>query len=75
MHICLNLQEPVRETSGTHLVKDISLIIQIRWKFHFALIQVVGKRSLSNFAYDMTAVMPLHVQNFVAIWYPTMELH
>ena len=33
------------------------------------------KWSLWYFAHVMTAVLSWHVQNLVAIWYPTMELH
>ena len=47
----------------------------IWWKFHSALIQVVVRWSLWNSVHDMTALLSWHVQNFVATWYPTMELH
>ena len=48
-------------------------VFQIQWKWHSALIKVVMKWSLWNFAHGMTAVMSWHVQNFVAMWYPTVE--
>ena len=49
------------------------IIIQIGWKFHSAVIQVVMKQSVWNFAHGMTAVLSWYVHNFVAT-YPTMEL-
>ena len=33
------------------------------------------KWSLWNFAHGTTAQLSCHVQNFIVIWYPTMELH
>ena len=36
---------------------DFSIVIQIRWKFHSALIQVVVKWSLWNFAHGTTVVV------------------
>ena len=44
------------------------------WLFHFALIQILTKWSLQNFAHGLTAVLSWHVSNFVAIWSPTTEL-
>ena len=44
-----------------------STVIQICWKFHCALIQVVVKSLLWNFAHGLTTVLPWHVQNFVAV--------
>ena len=52
-----------------------SIAIEIRWKFHSALIQFVVRRSLWNFAHGMTAVLSCHVQNFVVIWCPTLDLY
>ena len=37
--------------------------------------QVVMGWSLWNFAHGTTAVLSWHVQNYVEIWYSTMELH
>ena len=51
-----------------HLTKDSSIIIQICWKFHFALIHIIMNYLLQSFAHDMTAQLSWHVQNFVAIW-------
>ena len=62
-------------SSGAHFKNDFSILIQIRWKFHSALIQVIVKWMLWNFAHDMTVVLLCHVQNFVVIWYPIMDLH
>ena len=50
------------------------IIIQIRWKFYCAVIQVPVKWLLWNFAHDISAVLSWHVKTFVAIWYPTMHL-
>ena len=44
-----------------------SIVIQIQWQFHSALIQVLVKWSLCNFAHGMTAVLFWDVQNFVVI--------
>ena len=51
-----------------------SIAIQIWWKFHSALIQIIVKWSLWNLAHGTEDVLLWHVQNFVAIWYHTMEL-
>ena len=59
--------------SGAHFTNDF--IIQIRWKFHSALIQVLVKWLLWNFARDITAVLSWHVQNFVVVLHNTMKLH
>ena len=53
----------------------ISTIIQIRWKFRFAPIQVLLKRSLQIFARDTTAVLSSHEQNFGATWCAHIVLH
>ena len=60
---------------GTHFTNNFSIVIHIWWKFHFALIQAVAHWLLLNFAHGMTAVLSWQMQNFVGIWYPTMELH
>ena len=60
---------------GTHFMNDFFIVIQIRRKFHLDLIQVVGKWSLWSFAHITTALLSWNVQNYVAIWYPKMELH
>ena len=52
---------------GPILQKDFSIVIQIPWKFDSALIEVVAKWSLSNFAHDTKAVLLCHVQNFVVV--------
>ena len=59
---------------GHHFMNNFSIVILIQWKFNSALIQVVTKWSLWNFANGMTAVLSWHVQNFVAIRHPTMTL-
>ena len=59
--------------SGAQFTNDFSIVIQIQWKFHSALIQVFHKWLLWNFAHSTTAVLSWHVQKFVAIWYITTE--
>ena len=58
-----------------HFTNDFSIVIQTRWKFHSALIQVVVKQSLWNFGCGTTTMLSWHVQNFVVIWYIKMKLH
>ena len=46
----------------------IALTIQMWWKFHFALIQILVMWSLQNFANDKTAhVLSCHVEHSLAI--------
>ena len=52
----------------------LSITIEIRWKFHFALIQILMKWSLQNSAHDTAAELPCHVQKFVVIWWPVIQL-
>ena len=47
-----------------------SITLQFRCSFHFALIQVVMKLSLQNFAHGMIAVLLWHVLNFIALRSP-----
>ena len=44
---------------------DFSIVIRIRWIFYSAIIQVVIKWSLQNFAHDTTVLLFWHVQRFV----------
>ena len=60
--------------SRAHFTNDFSVIIQIQWKFHSALIHVAGKWRLWNFAHGMTTVLSCHVQNFIVMWCMTVEL-
>ena len=53
--------------SGAHFTNDFSITIQIRWKFHLALIQVLMTISQQNLAHATTAQLSCHVPNFVAI--------
>ena len=57
------------DTIGAHFTNDFSIEIQIRYKFHAGLTQVIAAK------FCPTAEVSWHVQNFVAIWYPAMELH
>ena len=51
-----------------HLANDFSITIQT------SFFQIPTKWSLQNFAHAMTVVLSWHVQNFVVIWWPRMEL-
>ena len=53
--------------SGAHFTNDFSITIQIRWKFHLALIQLLMTISQQNLAHAMTAQLSCHVPNIVAI--------
>ena len=58
------------QTSAAHFNNHLSNTIQIWWPIHYALIQIIMKWSLQNFAQVMTAVLSWHVQTFVMIqWY------
>ena len=63
-----------QERPGAHFTNIFSIPFQIRWKFHFTLTSILIQRSLQNFVHDTTAVLSWHVQNFVAVWWLTMEL-
>ena len=56
-------------------IMRFSIVIQKRWEFQPALMQIVRKQSLWNFAHGTPAKLSWHVQNFVAKWCPTIELH
>ena len=64
----------MRCCSGPRFTNGFSIAIQIRWKFRFTLISILIKWSLQNFVHGTTAVLSWHVQKFVAIWWPAMEL-
>ena len=68
---------------GNELIEDqmmgpfrwqFSSTILICWKFHCAFIQILMMWPLPNCAHDMTAVLLWHVQSFVAICWPVIEL-
>ena len=59
---------------GAHFTNNFAITIQMWWKFHFALIQVLIKWSLQNLAHGTTAWLSWHVPNFVAIWLIVIEL-
>ena len=63
------------QQSRVHFTNNFSTVIQIWWKFHSALTQIVVKWLLWNFAHGKTAVLLWRVRNSVAIWHPTMDLH
>ena len=54
--------------------KRFSIAIHIQWKFSFVLAWILTKWSLQNPVHDMTAVLSWHVQKFIAIWWPAIEL-
>ena len=60
--------------AGTHFTNDFSITIQMWWKFHFALIQILIKWSLQYLAHGTTAGLSWHVPNFVAMWSSVIEL-
>ena len=62
------------ESSGAHFTNNFSITIQMWWKFHFALIQILIKWSLQYLAHGTTAGLSWHVLNFVAIWSSVIEL-
>ena len=53
--------------TGTHFTNDFSITIQIRWKFHLALIKLLMIISRQNLAHATTAQLSCHVPNIVAI--------
>ena len=53
--------------TGTHFTNDFSITIQIRWKFHLALIQLLMTISQQNLANCTTAQLSCNVPNIVAI--------
>ena len=69
------LSQPFCIHPGAHFTNNFSIVIQIRLKIHYAPIEFVDKWSLLKFAHGTTAVLSWHVQNFLAIWYPTKELN
>ena len=65
-HLC-QIWLSFSQCSGTHFTKDNSITIQIRWKFHLALIQLLVIISRQNLAHATTAQLSCHVPNIVAI--------
>ena len=53
--------------SGAHFTNDFTITIQIRWKFHLALIQLLMTISQQNLAHATTTQLSRHVPNIVAI--------
>ena len=53
--------------SGAHFTNDFSIKIQIRWKFHLVLIQLLMTISQQNLAHATKAQLSCHVPNIVAI--------
>ena len=60
--------------SPAYYMNDFSSVIQIRRKFYATPIQVSLQWSLWNYAHGTTAVLSWYVQNFVALWYHTIEM-
>ena len=59
--------------SGTHFTNDFSITIQIRWKFHLALIQLLVIISRQNLAHATAAQLSCHVpkycsDHYIIIW-------
>ena len=62
-----------RWDTGAHFTNDFSITIQIRWKFHLALIQLLMTISQQNFGtcHDSPAVVPCAKycsDHFISIW-------
>ena len=57
---------------GEHFTNDFSTVIQIRWKINSALIQVVGKWSLLNFAHGLTPVLSCLQGSYTKINFPLL---
>ena len=72
-HKILHLEGDLVST-GAHFTNNFSITIQMWWKFHFALIQVLIQWSLQNLAHGTTAGLSWHVPNFVAMWSSVIEL-
>ena len=73
LHIKIEKKKYTR-SPGTHFTNSISITIHIRYKIQFAIIQILIKWLLQNFAHGMTAMLSCHVQTFVAICCPGTEL-
>ena len=53
--------------SGAHFTNNFSITIQMWWKFHLTLIQLLMITSQQNLAHATTAQLSWHVPNIVAI--------
>ena len=53
--------------SGTQFTIDFPITIQIRWKLHLNVIQLLMIISQQNFVHATTVQLPCHVQNFVTV--------
>ena len=67
------LHDVIPYRTGTHFTNDFSITIQIRWKFHLALIQVLVIISQQNFGtrHDSPAVVPCakcYSDHLISIW-------
>ena len=64
--------------SGTNFTNELSTVIQIRWKVHYVLIQIVAEWSLWNFAHGAASILSWHVHHVCSdmeLLHSTMELH
>ena len=57
---------------GEHFTNNFPIIIQIRWKINSAVIQVVGKWSLLNFAHGLTPVLSCPQGSYTKINFPLL---
>ena len=69
-----DINQYIHKCAGAHFTNDLSITIQMWWKFHFAPIQILIKWSLQYLAHGTTAGLSWHVPNFVAIWSSVIEL-
>ena len=72
--LTIRCHQILKQDPGAHFANDFSTVIQIQWKFHSALITVIKKWLLWNFAQGMIAVLSWHVQNLVGIWFRTTRV-
>ena len=73
--VCWTANSKVMQLSpGFCFTNDFSIGMQIRWKFRFTLALILIQWSVQNFAHGTTALLSLHVQKFIAIWWSAAEL-
>ena len=60
--------------TGPRFTNGFVIAIQILWKFRFTLTSILIQWSLQFLVRGTTALLLSHVQKFVAIWWPAMEL-
>ena len=64
----------VHQTNGLFHYRFFHCNAKFWWQFTFTFIHILICWSLQNFAHATAAQLPWHVQKFVVIWFPGMEL-